>query len=192
MVLDLSKLTNNIAIPEAEKQAFKAVSGDSYTAEPEQAAAVPLPEQDNTEAIKKLQVKANLEKREQATYQQICGKYQENTRKAGQAKADILKGLQAGEDIHTLFLQACECISAMTGEDVFKEQAAEYIKKVYGFAFLQKKPLEMELQEVKDRVLKICAAIDRETNADTVSTLQSVLWGHIQRRDYLQALIDQT
>ena len=58
-------------------------------------------------------------------------------------------------------------------------------------AFLQKKPLEMELQEVKDRVLKICAAIDRETDADTVNTLQNILWEHIQRRDSLQALIDQ-
>lgn len=186
MLLDLSKLNNNIAKQEPEKQVLQAVSGGEYIEDTATESTAVLLDFEALESTRKLQIKAKGEQAKEAMYQQIFGTYQDNTRAAAEAKTAILKGLQTGEDIYSLFLQACTCISAMTGETVFKEKAEEYIKLVYGVALQNKAPLEMELQEVKERVLKICAAIDRETDNRAIDTLQSVLWEHIQRRDCLQ------
>lgn len=45
--------------------------------------------------------------------------FQDNIRRAGHLRAEILKGLDSGEPIETLFLKAAECISKMTCEELF-------------------------------------------------------------------------
>lgn len=45
--------------------------------------------------------------------------YQDNIKKAGQLRSDIIKGAAAGEDTQALLLKACECIGAMTGDAAF-------------------------------------------------------------------------
>lgn len=190
MLLDLSKLNNNIAKQEPEKQVLQAVSGGDFIEDTPAENTAVLLDFEALESTRKLQIKAKSEQSREAMYQQIYGTYQENIRAAAQYKPEILKGLQTGEDIHTLFLQACSCISAMTGETVFKDKAEEYIKKVYGVAFLQEKPLQMELHEVQERIQKICAAIQREEDSKVINSLQNVLWEHIKRETQLKELLN--
>ena len=191
MNLDLSKLNNNLSKQEAEKQPVTAAAGSgSIEAQVIEETAL-LFDFGGAEGIKRLQKVAAAKQKEQSTYQQIYNEYQANARNAGQSKVDILKGLQTGEDIYNLFLKACECISAMTGEQKFKELAEEYIKAVYGTALHTRQPLLLELQEVNARINKICSAIDSEPDAAAVDRLQTALYKHIQKRDRLQELVDQ-
>lgn len=66
----------------------------------------------------------NIEK-ERAKREAIHQTYkqqQEYIRKAGALRAEITKGIQAGQDHYTLLLKAIECISVMTGDKIFLEQ----------------------------------------------------------------------
>jgi hypothetical protein len=52
---------------------------------------------------------------------------QNNVKKSEELRIWILKGLKRGETQETLLLKALECISCMTGDSVFFEQAKNYI-----------------------------------------------------------------
>lgn len=49
----------------------------------------------------------------------VYREYQENIRRAGSLKADILKGSKDGEPLEDLLLKAVKCISLMTADDLF-------------------------------------------------------------------------
>lgn len=74
----------------------------------------------------------------------------------------ILKGLQAGKDIYTLFVAACDTISAVTGDTVFSTQAREIIRDVYGKALGEKSPLRAELDAVEQRAERIRRSMEQE------------------------------
>ena len=74
----------------------------------------------------------------------------------------ILKGLQAGKDIYTLFVAACDTISAVTGDTVFSTQAREIIRDVYGKALGEKSPLQAELDAVEQRAERIRRSMEQE------------------------------
>lgn len=82
---------------------------------------------DGNNEIYKLQLEAERAREEKqkilATYKTL----QENTRKSESLVAEILKGLQSGEDRETLFLKAIKTISLMTSNQAFYNQAKEYI-----------------------------------------------------------------
>ena len=79
-----------------------------------------------------------------------------------QGRTDILKGLQAGADIYRLFATACECISKTTGDTVFADQAAEYIRVIYGRALGEASPLRAELEAVQTRAQRIRQYMERD------------------------------
>lgn len=82
----------------------------------------------------------------------VYSEHQENIKKSGMLRTDILKGLQQGENVYILLLKAMKCISLMTGDNLFYTQGKEDIKAVYGLGVEQGQALELELQEVKDRL----------------------------------------
>lgn len=57
--------------------------------------------------------------------------YQENIKRSGMLRADILKGIQSKRDPVDVLLIACECISRMTDDKVYFKQAERDIKKNY-------------------------------------------------------------
>lgn len=189
-MIDFS-LLNSIAGQKPETQPLKAVSGEEYNNTQSTKQAKFEADFGDLEAIRKLEIHTNRKYEAQATYEQIFSTYQDNIRRAGQAKSDILKGLQNGEDIHSLFLKACECISAMTAEDLFKEQTAETVKKVYGIALQNKQPLLLELQEVQSRIGKLCDAIDRENDMEAVKVMQTALYNHLVKEKSLKEQLEK-
>lgn len=60
---------------------------------------------------------------------EIYSQQQEYIRKAGQLRTEIIKGVAAGDDVEALFLKACECIGAMTGDTVFSEIVQKRMKE---------------------------------------------------------------
>ena len=62
--------------------------------------------------------------------------HQENIRQAGQLRAEINKGVQAGEPIYKLLLTAIECISLMTGEKLFYDMNKDNLQTIYGLSLI--------------------------------------------------------
>ena len=73
------------------------------------------------------------ERRERINAQQMYATYQQNIKRAGTLREDIVKGIQSGEDPVALLLKAVECISLMTGDTVIYAQSKEDILAVYGW-----------------------------------------------------------
>ena len=79
--------------------------------------------------------KLDGEKKERARLREMYSTYQENIRRAGSCRRDILKGMKRGEDPLVLLLKALECISLVTGDTVILEQGKADITAIYGWDF---------------------------------------------------------
>lgn len=117
--------------------------------------------------------------------------YQENIKKAGSIRSEILKGVRTGEDIHTLFLKAVKCISCMTGEKLFYEQIESDLKAIHGETLLHKKPLEWELSELDARLEKLLTASSKETDTDSLQRINTAIRMHREKRETLKKKIEQ-
>lgn len=95
--------------------------------------------------------------------QEMYSYYQSNIQKAAQLQGNILKGVSAGQDIYTLFLQASEVISLMTDNKPFIEQIKADIVAVYGLALEEKTPLKTALEIVQGKIDKLTLALQQES-----------------------------
>jgi hypothetical protein len=117
---------------------------------------------------------------------------QENIQKAGQYTTELLKGIKQGESIYNLFLQAVNIIGLMTGDTVIHSQAAEDLKAIYGEGLLQPEPLIIELQEIRQRLEKLSAAISREDQPDdTLRRIYAAIAQHKTREQQIMGLIGE-
>lgn len=102
----------------------------------------------------------------------------------------ILKGLQAGKDIYTLFVAACDTISAVTGDTVFSTQAREIIRDVYGKALGEKSPLRAELDAVERRAERIRRSMEQEDDARARENMGRALRAHQREAAQLREKIN--
>jgi len=122
-----------------------------------------------------------LQERLAGTYQE----HQENIRRAKQLRADINKGLQAGEPIYRLLLTAIECISLMTGEKLFYDMNKENLQTIYGILG-EPEAIEIERQEVQQRLNNLKAAYEREEAADAKQRIKNAIKAHQDKLEQLQ------
>lgn len=104
--------------------------------------------------------------------------HQENTKASSQIQTDILKGARAGEDIHSLFLQAAKAISLMTGNGAFYSQLEEDLRVIYGRGLLHPLPLQKELREAQERLQRLLAAEEAETQPGSRRRIQGAIAAH--------------
>lgn len=117
----------------------------------------------NIDPVKQEQLQKELEYlRNAPTKKEMLAEYESNRRKASQLQADILKGANAGEDIYTLFLQAVQVISLMTGNVPYYEQIKADIMAVYGIALQEPQALNVLLDAVQNRINKLDIAINQQ------------------------------
>jgi hypothetical protein len=83
------------------------------------------------QGFNRLQREANINKAEIERAQGVYRKYQEDRKASGRLQAEILKGAKAGEDIHILFLKACQALSLTTSNTLFYEQLELDIRNIY-------------------------------------------------------------
>ena len=74
------------------------------------------------------------EQRERARIREMYSQYQENIKRAGGLRSEILKGVQGKEDPLSLLLKAVRCISYMTGDTVIYSQCKEDVVTAYGYS----------------------------------------------------------
>lgn len=86
--------------------------------------------------------------------------HQANALKAELHKAEITKGIIAGESPYKLLLKAIECISLMTGEPAYYEYNRANIIAIHGL--LDAEPRQLELAEVQARLSKLEEAAAQE------------------------------
>ena len=137
-----------------------------------------------TEAPRKQEQAAGLaifyqrEQQELDRAREVYKSYQENIKAAGNLRADILKGLQAGEEAEGLLLKACNIISLMTGDKVFYTQAEQDLIAIYGEGIGAEKPLRYKLQQIEERLSNMQQALDRELEQDSKRRIQRAIEAH--------------
>lgn len=114
---------------------------------------------------------------------------QENIKAAGQYRADILKGLRSGGDIYDLFLTACKCIEAMTGDTVFYEQARDDLEALDGEAIGEGRPLEWMRDKTRQRMERLHEARRKDPGNERIS---AAIQAHAARLDELEKRIAST
>lgn len=141
------------------------------------------------EGIKKLQREADRKKQDIDRSLAICKEYQQNIKTSSQLQTEILKGARAGEDIYSLFLKAVKAISIMTSNTVFYSQLEGDIRAIYGKGLLDPLPLQIELQQVQERLTRLREALNREIEPDAKERIQRAVKAHENRIAELEALI---
>lgn len=102
------------------------------------------------------------EKEERARLREMYSTYQENIRRSGGCRSDILKGMKRGEAPLALLLKALECISLMTGDTVILEQGKADITAIYGWGLGEVAPLQTQLEEARTRLARLTGREPRE------------------------------
>ena len=120
------------------------------------------------EGLGALQRKADQNKAEIERNLEVYRTYQENIKRSGQLQTDILKGVQAGEDIYSLFLKAVQAISCMTSNKTFYSQVEADLISIYGIGLQQPAPLKLELMDTQKRLDRLREAEQREPNIDSI------------------------
>ena len=120
------------------------------------------------------------------TYQRLQG----NIKASGTLRTGIIKGARAGENITTLFLSAVKCISLMTGDTVFYSQIEEDMKVIYGEGLLEPEPLQIQIQEVEERLGKLQHSLTREgVSPHDKQRIQNAVQAHQKKREELLMLL---
>ena len=138
-----------------------------------------------TEPYTRLQREADKRKQERERFLEGIAEYQDNIRKAGTLRADILKGLQSGEDLAKIVLQACKVISLQTGDKTFYEQAEAEVTAIYGYGLKEVYPLHRELQKAQERLTKLEAAEKVEQDTAQKRRLQEAIRRHREKINYI-------
>jgi len=135
--------------------------------------------------IKPLASKDNVVEALQERLARVYKEHQENIRRAGQLKAEISKGIQAGEPIYRLLLKAIECISLMTGDKTFYDMNKNNLQTIYGILG-EPAAIEIERQEVEQRLKRLMAAYEQEQPADAKQRIKNAIKAHQEKLEGLQ------
>jgi len=111
--------------------------------------------------------------------------HQENIKRAGQLRAEINKGVQAGEPVYRLLLKAIECISLMTGDKLFYDMNKNNLQTIYGI-LEEPAAIEIERQEVQKRLNNLKAAYDKERDPGAKRRIKNAIKAHQEKLEQLQ------
>lgn len=119
----------------------------------------------------------------------VLKKYQENIRRSGTLQSDILKGLQAGEDIHSLFLKAVEAIALMTNDNIIYSEAEQTLQTVYGVGEGEEQPLQAQLDAVEKRLYNLEESLLWYTEPGEQRRIQRAITAHKKRAEKIRELL---
>ena len=140
------------------------------------------PKQTNPEPVNKV-LTAQMEREKQSW--ELYKKMADNIRRAGQLRAEINKGIQAGEPVFKLLLKAIECISLMTGDKLFYDMNKSNLQTIYGILG-EPAAIEIEKQEVEQRLKRLMAAYEQEQPADAKQRIKNAIKAHQEKLEKLQ------
>lgn len=133
-----------------------------------------------------LEQQAGTARQERALWQRQA----DNILRSEAARTRLLKGIARGEDPCALLLEALACISLMTGDTLLLEQGRADLLAIYGEGLLRPVPLQMQLDQVRDRLARLKAA--RPADPDSAARIQRAVEAHQSRLQALQSLQTDT
>ena len=147
--------------------------------------------QGNVEGLQGIaKIKLEREQADNTKTAEVYKQYQQNISRSGQLRTDIIKGVKAGESPYKLLLKAVECISLMTGDSLFLDATRADIKSIYGAGLLEVEPLQVELEEVQTRLVKLEQAATREGEPeDSKQRIGNAIKAHHKRAEQLQGIL---
>ena len=148
-----------------------------------------IPQKEPPEQAKILLLNTQREREDHQRSLEVYRHYQENIKTSGQLQTDILKGVQAGTDIYSLFLKAAKAISLMTSNSLFYSQIEADIEAIYGRGLQHKPPLQKELQETQTRLQRLLEAGQREQPPDSRERIQRAIEAHRATIERLEDMI---
>ena len=125
------------------------------------------------------------------TDREIYRAYLNNAHKSEELQSEILKGAREGVDPCVLLVKACRAISAMTGSQVFTEQVERSLLAVYGESLGVIKPLEMELDETRERLERIRQAVEHCDQIELRDSMNNAIRSHMAKIERLENEIRQ-
>lgn len=140
------------------------------------------------EGIRLLQREADAKKQDIDRSLAICREYQQNIKTSSQLQTELLKGARAGEDIYSLFLKAVKAISLMTSNSLFYSQLEGDIRAIYGIGLQEAPAIDIELQQVTERYIRLLSALEREQDGDSKDRIKRAITAHENRIRELEAL----
>lgn len=144
------------------------------------------------EQAKQLFLQATREQEDHRRSLEVYRTYQDNIKTSSTLQTQILKGLKAGEDVYSLFLKAAKAISLMTSNSLFYSQTEEDLKAIYGRGLQEKPPLQMELEEVQERLQRLREAEKREQASDSKERIHRAIQAHENKATELRGMIEKT
>lgn len=138
-----------------------------------------------------LQRQADRAKREKEDALEVYQRYQQAANKSAALRAEILRGVKAGEGIYSLFLKAVKAISLMTNDTLLFDQIAGELPTIYGKGLLEPEPLELELEATKERLERLQQAATRAQTAQELAQIQAAIKAHTGQIERLQGLINR-
>lgn len=147
--------------------------------------------QGNLEGLQGIaKIKLEREQADNTRTAEVYKQYQQNIARSGRLRTEIIKGVKRGESPYRLLLKAIECISLMTSDTVILNTVREDIKSIYGAGLLEAEPLQVELEEVQKRLVKLEQAAGREGEPeDSRQRIKNAIKAHHARADQLKKLL---
>lgn len=150
-----------------------------------------IPQKEPPEQAKILLLNTQREREDHQRSLEVYRHYQENIKTSGQLQTDILKGVQAGTDIYSLFLKAAKAISLMTSNSLFYSQIEADTRAIYGEGLQEQAPLKCELAEVQKRLERLREAQAEELEHDSRERIGRAIQAHEAKIAQLQGKIDR-
>ena len=126
--------------------------------------------------------------------QEITQERQSEIAHANQLQVEVMKGLQCGEPVERLLLKALESMALKENDTVSYPEAKKTLIAVYGDAFGQPVPLQIELEEFEERLERLRKAYEegKETEPkDTQERVKNAIMAHENRIALLKKRIGQ-
>lgn len=145
----------------------------------------------NSDGLGRLQQEADKNGGDLQRARDVYNEYQHNILAASEAKNAILKGIDKGESLCALLLQAAEAIARTTDDSVFAPVVKRKLVEVRGLGLGDPEALDMERQDIKARLDKLHAALEREQGTDRESGIKWAIRAHEQELQRIEKLMKQ-
>lgn len=121
----------------------------------------------------------------------IYKSYQENILRSSTLTTQITKGMEAGDDIHSLYLKSIEVIALLTNDNAIRESARGYMRTLYGIGSERERPLQRELEAVNKQIFYMEEALLWETEQADIERLTKAIKTHKLRAEALEKRINE-
>ena len=120
-------------------------------------------------------------------YLELYRRFNENIRLSNSIPTEILKGLQKGETITALFLQAMKCISLMTNNTLTYTESVNFIHSVYGVGLHEPEATALTLEAVNNRLEKLRLSLNTTIDTTNRAHILTAIQQHEQLIQELKA-----